>query len=56
MGRTAAARALSTAGVSLAGRFDVRLASAADDEEVRRLLREHALPGAVALTFEAFGK
>ncbi len=52
MGRTAAARALSTAGVPPAGRFDVRLASAADDEEVRRLLREHPLPGDVALTFE----
>jgi hypothetical protein len=52
MARTAAARALSTTGVSLARRFDVRLASAADDEDVRRLLREHALPGAVALTFE----
>jgi hypothetical protein len=52
MGRTAAARALSTTGVALARRFDVRLASAADDEGVRRLLREHALPGDVTLTFE----
>jgi hypothetical protein len=52
MGRTASARALTTTGVSLAARFDVRLASAADDEEVRRLLRAHALPGDVALTFE----
>jgi hypothetical protein len=50
--RTAAARALSTAGDLPARRFGVRLASAADDEEIRRLLREHALPGDVALTFE----
>ena len=52
MARTAAARALSTTGVAPAHRFDVRLASAADDEQVRRLLREHPLPGDVALTFE----
>jgi len=52
MARTAAARALSRTAVSLGRRFDVRLASAADDEEVRRLLREHALPGDIALTFE----
>jgi len=52
MGRTAAARALSTTGAALARRFDVRVAAAADDEDVRRLLREHALPGDVALTFE----
>src|SRR5687767_6181612 len=52
MGRTAAAGALSATGVPLARRFDVRLASAADDEEVRRLLRAHALPGDVTLTFE----
>jgi hypothetical protein len=52
MARTAAARALSMAGPSLARRFDVGLACAADDERVRRLLREHALPGDVALTFE----
>ena len=52
MARTAAARALSRPDVSLGRRFDVRLASAADDEEVRRLLREHPLPGDVALTFE----
>ena len=52
MARTAAARALSRTDVSLGHRFDVRLASAADDEEVRRLLREHPLPGDVALTFE----
>ena len=52
MARTAAARALSRTGVPLGRRFDVRLASAADDEEVRRLLREHPLPGDVALTFE----
>ena len=52
MGRTAAARALSTAGAALRRRFDVRLAGAADDEEIRRLLRDHPLPGDVALTFE----
>ena len=52
MGPTAAARALSPTGVSRARRFDVELAGAADDERVRRLLREHALPGDVALTFE----
>ena len=52
MARTAAARALSMTGASLARRFDVGLACAADDERVRRLLREHALPGDVALTFE----
>ena len=52
MGRTAAARALSTTGAALARRFDVRVAAAADDEDVRRLLRGHALPGDVALTFE----
>lgn len=52
MGRTAAARALSTTGAAPAPRFDVRVAAAADDEDVRRLLREHALPGDVALTFE----
>ena len=40
------------AGPSPARRFDVGLACAADDERVRRLLREHALPGDVALTFE----
>ena len=52
MARTATARPLSTTGASLARRFDVGLACAADDERVRRLLREHALPGDVALTFE----
>jgi hypothetical protein len=52
VGRTAAARALRTAGDLPARRFGVRLASAADDAEIRRLLREHALPGDVGLTFE----
>jgi hypothetical protein len=52
MARTAAARELSTTGVSRARRFDVELACETDDERVRRLLREHALPGDVALTFE----
>ena len=52
MGRTAAARPLSPAAASPTGRFDVRLAGAADDDEVRRLLRGHALPGEIALTFE----
>jgi len=52
MARPAAACALSTTGVSRARRFDVELACAADDERVRRLLREHALPGDVVLTFE----
>ena len=52
MARTAAARALRMTGSSPARRFDVGLACTADDERVRRLLREHALPGDVALTFE----
>jgi hypothetical protein len=50
--RTAAARALTAPGDLPERRFHVRLASAADDEEIRRLLREHPLPGDVALTFE----
>ncbi len=52
MARTAVARALRMTGPSQARRFDVGLACTADDERVRRLLREHALPGDVALTFE----
>lgn len=52
MGRAAAARALSASGATAPRRFDVRLAGPADDGEIRRLLREHALPGEVALSFE----
>jgi hypothetical protein len=52
MGRTTAARALTTRRVSSASRFDIRLADTADDPEIRRLLREHALPGEIRLTFE----
>ena len=52
MARTAAARALSPTGVLRERRFDIGLACASDDERVRRLLREHALPGDVALTLE----
>jgi hypothetical protein len=52
MGRTTAARALTTRQVSSASRFDIRLADPADDPEIRRLFREHALPGDVTLTFE----
>jgi hypothetical protein len=48
----AAARALIANRVSRASHFDVSLASPADDEEVRRLLREHPLPGDACLTFE----
>jgi hypothetical protein len=52
MGRTAAARTLSGTGVSIARRFDLRLGAEDDDGDIRRLLREHALPGDVVLTFE----
>ena len=52
MGRTTAARALTVRDGSSAPRFDIRLAEAADDGEIRRLLREHALPGNVTLTLE----
>ena len=52
MARTAAARPLSPTEVSRPRRFDVGLACASDDERVRRLLREHALPGDVALSLE----
>jgi len=50
--RTVATRSLIANGVSRAAHFDVTLGSAADDEEVRRLLREHALPGDASLSFE----
>jgi hypothetical protein len=52
MGRAAAARALTRREAFSAPRFDIRLAEAADDLEIRRLLREHPLPGDVTLTFE----
>ncbi len=52
MGRTTAARTLTGRNVSAAPRFDIRLAEAADDVEIRCLLREHALPGEVRLTLE----
>ncbi len=35
-----------------AGRFAFALASREDDPEIRRLLRENALPGEVSLSFE----
>ena len=52
MGRATAARALTPREPLSAPRFDIRLAEAADDVEIRRLLREHALPGDVTLTLE----
>ena len=52
MGRTTAARTLTARDASSAPRFDIRLAEAADDAEIRRLLREHALAGAITLTLE----
>ena len=52
MGRTAAARALSRHADPSRHRYDVRVAGVADDEQVRRLLREHSLPGEVVLTLE----
>lgn len=51
----AAARALTLehdAAACRAGRFDVSLATAADDPAVRRLLREHPLPGEVLVSLE----
>lgn len=38
--------------VRLGTRFEFRLAAAEDDVEVRRLLREHPLPGRIGLTLE----
>ena len=52
MGGTTVARALTTRHVSSPSRFDIRLADPADDPEIRRLLREHPLPGEITLTFE----
>ena len=52
MGRAIAARALTTRDISSAPRFAIRLAEDADDVEIRRLLREQALPGEVTLTLE----
>jgi hypothetical protein len=52
MGRATAARTLTARAALSAARFDIRLAEAADDVEIRRLLREYALPGDVTLTLE----
>lgn len=52
MGRAIAARALTPRDISSAPRFAIRLAEAVDDIEIRRLLREQALPGDVTLTLE----
>jgi hypothetical protein len=52
MGRATAARTLTARDSSSAPRFDIRLAEAADDAEIRRLLREHAMAGDVTLTLE----
>jgi len=52
MGQAATARALTARETLSAPGFDIRLAEAADDVEIRRLLREHALPGDVTLTLE----
>jgi hypothetical protein len=51
MAGTAAARALSGP-ASDAGRFEVTLATIDDDPEIRRLLREQALPGDITLSLE----
>ena len=48
----AAARPLTTPRIARARQFHVELATPADDEEVRRLLREQPLPGEVTLTLE----
>jgi hypothetical protein len=48
MAGTAAARALAERD----GRFAFELASDSDDGAIRRLLREHALPGAISLSLE----
>ena len=52
MGRPTAARPLSAPPRQSRARFDIRLAGSADAAGVRRLLREHALPGDIALTLE----
>ncbi len=52
MGRATAARTLTARGVVSPPKFDIRLAHAADDAEIRRLLREQALPGEIALSLE----
>jgi hypothetical protein len=52
MGRTAAARELNVRAPASNRRYDIRVATDNDDQEVRRLLRDHALAGDVVLTLE----
>ena len=52
MAGAAPARALTRPAPVPAGRFEIGLATPADDAAIRALLREHPLPGDIAISFE----